>query len=83
MYITQEVNHVLGNIDKKQCDNSVELSILRKNVQKITLYELDRFVRPMIRHCQSGVARGGIGLMRPFGHKGLEGVLVQRARVVR
>ena len=54
-----------------------------ENVQKVTLDELDGLVWPVVRHRQGGVARRGVSLMCPFGHKGLQDVLVQRARVVR
>ena len=83
MYVTQEVNHVLGNVDEEQRDNGVELTVLGENDQEVALDELDGLVWPVIRHRQGGVARGGVSLMCPFGHKGLQDVLVQRARMVR
>ena len=83
MYVAQEVNHIIGNVNKEERDDSVELTILGEHLQEVAFDELDGLVWPVVRHSYGGVARGGIGLMRPFGHKGLQGVLIQRARVVR
>lgn len=83
MYVAQEVNHVVANVDEEQRDDGVELTVLWEHVQEVALDELDGFVWPVVRHRYGRVARGGVGLVRPFGHEGLQGMLVQRGRVVR
>ena len=71
MDVGQEVNHVRGHVDEEQRDDSVELAVPGEYLQEIALDELDSLVGPVIRHREGGVARGGLGLMRPFGHVGL------------
>lgn len=82
MYVAQEVNHVIGHVDEEQRNDGVELIIPGEHLQEVTLDELDSLVGPVVRHSRGGVARGGVGLMSPFGHEWLQGVLVQRVCVV-
>lgn len=83
MNLRQEVNHVISDVDEEQRDDSVELALLRELLQEVALDELDGSIGPVVWHRQRRVPRGGIGLMRPLGDKGLQLMLVQRGRVVR
>lgn len=76
MDVAQEVDHVLGHVDEEQRDDGVELLVLGEHFQKIALDELDSLVWPVIRHCYCRVASVGVRLMRPFGHKWMQGVLI-------
>lgn len=82
MDVAQEVDHVVGHVDEEQRDDGVKVSVLGEDVQEVALDELDGLVGPVVRHGEGRVARGGVGLMGPFGHEGLQGVLVQGAGVV-
>ncbi len=83
MYITQKINHVLGNVNEEQRDDGIELSVLGKHVQEVALHEVDGLVRQVVRYCKGRVARSWVGLIRPFGYKRLQGMFMQRGCVVR
>lgn len=77
MYVAQEVDQVIGHVDEEQRHHGIKLTVAGKHLQEITLDELDGLIRPVVGHRQGGVARRRIGLMRPLGCEGLQGVLVQ------
>lgn len=48
MYITQEVNHVIGHVDKKQRDDGVKLTVFWEHLQEVTRDEFDSLVWPVV-----------------------------------
>ena len=50
MYVAQEVNHVLRNVDEEQRNDGVELAVLGEHIQEVALDELDGLVWPVVRH---------------------------------
>ena len=76
MDVAEEVDYILGHVDEEQSDDGVELLVLGEHFQKVALHELDGLVWPLIWHSYGRVASIWVGLMLPFCHKGMQGVLV-------